>query len=207
MHPLLRALLPSLALLMAAAPPLCALDFTLHRPPAEAATQGGKPYFLDGNSKIFVDLPADWTVTDSPASLDCLPGHANCRVLLEQAGSQPWPFDEPGRAALRKRVLASVPQGAKAVQGLPEQADLVPLTGWSSLELGQAYEFFGQKMRRAQLFLNLPEKRVWQMTITAPEADFAAVHEQARLLLYGLFEPTKMLSPSALQRYNDGIRD
>ena len=108
---------------------------------------------------------------------------------------------------MRKRTQAALPDGAKNVQALPEQSDLVGLTGWSSLEVAHAYEFFGQKMHRGMIFFNLPEHRVWLVTITAPEDDFAALQEQTRLMLYGLFEPDKMLSPTALQRYKDGIQD
>ena len=204
----LRFLLTALAAGLAAAPSARALDFTLQRiQAANGSMQLTKTYFTDGDSKIFIDIPADWKVTDSPASLDCLPPRGSSRVVIEQAGSKPWAFDEPGKIALRKRVADSIPAGAKAVEPLPEQADIVPLSGWSSLEMANSYEFFGQKMHRAVLFFNLPEKRVWQVTITAPEADFKDLHEQTRVMLYDLFEPNKMLSGDALQRYQNGVTD
>ena len=201
-------LLVALAVLTLSVSSLSALDFTLHKQiPANGDARLVKSYFLDGDSKIFMDFPPDWKVTDSPQSLDFLPPHAGCHVLIEQAGRQPWPFDESGKTALRKRVTDSVPQGAKNIQPLPEQANLIPFDGWSSFEVGQAYEFFGQKMCRSVLFVNLPEHRVWQVTITTPEADAAGVHGQIRQMLYGMFEPNKMLSGSALQRYKDGNTD
>ena len=198
----------ALALLAATASPLRALDFTLHRIQATSgALQTTKSYFLDGDSKVFIDIPLDWKVTDSAVMLDCLPSRPDSHVVIEQAGSKPWAFDEPARIDLRKRAQSSIPQGAKEVKPLPEQTDLIPLDGWSSLEIADTYTFFGQQMHRAVVFFNLPEKRVWQVTITAPEADFAKVHEQTRLMLYDLFEPEKMLSGTALQRYRDGITD
>lgn len=204
---LLRILVPALAVLAAGASPLSALDLTLHRGMVNPQTGAmPRPYFLDGESKIFLSIPLDWKISDSPAALDCLPPQADCRVLIELAGS-PWIFDDTNKAVLRKRALGAVPAGSKNVQVAAETPDLIPLTGWSSLEFEHTYEFFGQKMHRALIFLNLPEKRVLQVTITAPEANFAAVHEQARSMLYGLFEPTKMLAPNALQRYNNGIQD
>ena len=207
MKTLLRTLVPVLALVAAGVTPLRALDLTLHRGMANPQTGAmPKPFFLDGDSKIFISIPLDWKITDSPATLDCLPPQANCRVLIELA-SQPWVFDETNKVVLRKRALGGVPGGSKDVQALAETPDLIPLTGWSSLEFEHTYEFFGQKMHRALIFMNLPEKRVLTVTITAPEANFAAVHEQTRSMLYGLFEPTKMLSPTALQRFNDGVQD
>ena len=203
----LRSLVPALALLAAGVSPLSALDLTLHRGMANPQTGGmPKPFFLDGDSKIFISVPLDWKISDSPAALDCLPPQANCRVLIELAGA-PWVFDETNKAVLRKRALGAVPAGSKEVQALAETPDLIPLTGWGSLEFEHTYEFFGQKMHRALIFLNLPEKRVLQVTITTPEANFAVVHEQTRSMLYGLFEPTKMLSSDALKRYNDGVQD
>ena len=207
MNKFLRTLAPALVLLAAGVSPLSALDLTLHRGMANPETGATpRPYFLDGDSKIFISIPLDWKITDSPNSLDCLPPRANCRVLIELVG-QPWVFDEANKAVLRKRAAAAVPTGSKEVQALPEETDVVPLDGWSSLEVAHTYDFFGQKMHRCLIFLNLPEKRVLQVTITTPEADFAAVHGQARSMLYGLFEPNKMLSPGALKRFNDGVQD
>lgn len=208
MRTILRALIPTLVLFSAGAAPLHALDFTLHRvQPLGDTRQAPKVYFTDADSKIYVEIPPDWKVTDSPQALDCLPSRSNCRVRIEQTGGQPWVFDEVGKTALRKRVTAALPEGAKNVQAVPDQSDLVPLSGWSSLEMAHDYEFYGQQMRRGVVFLNLPEKRVLQVTITTPQADFAAVQEQTRLLLYGWFEPTKMLSPTAMKRYQEGITD
>ena len=77
-----RILLPALLLLTAAASSLQALDFTLHYPAnADTSKPGGKSYFLDGNSKVFVDIPLDWKVTSSPAALDALPSRASTARL------------------------------------------------------------------------------------------------------------------------------
>ena len=174
----------ALVLAMAAVSSLRGFDFTLHQDqPAGHPSPLSKTYFTDGDSKIFIELPRDWRVSGSPQTLDCVPAPMSCHVRIDQAGSRPWPFDAPGKIDLRKRALDAIPPGAKNVLSLPDQSDVVPLAGWSSLEVANTYEFYGQKMRRDVLYVNLPEHRVWQVSITTPEANFTAIHDQTRLML------------------------
>ena len=198
----------ALALLAATASPLRALDFTLHRVQATSgALQTTKTYFLDGDSKIFIDIPLDWKVTDSAAMLDCLPASTNGHVVIEQAGSKPWHSTNLARSSCANVRRIPFLKGQRRSRRYPSRRISSRWMAGAVWRSRIPTRFFGQQMHRAVVFFNLPEKRVWQATITAPEADFAKLHEQTRLMLYDLFEPEKMLTGAALQRYRDGITD
>ncbi len=163
-------------------------------------------YITDGPNKIFLRIPNQWKVSDSAHALDCIPEQGGSRVVIEQiSGKQALALDAAGRSALDADAGKTLPSGAKNATELPPRTDLLPVFGWTTLELSHRYEFYGQAMRRSILYINMIPGRVVQVTVTAPDAAFDAVHEQMRLVMSGWFEPKRDLPPDLAQKYEDGI--
>ena len=193
-------------LCLAGSQPLAALDFTLHRTRL-SATEGpatGGAYISDVDSKIFLQFPDGWQVSDSPKALDLIPEKADCRVTITQVNVQTLPLDPAGRTVLLKQVVSQIPEGAKKIEALPVQEDLLPTSHWTSVEWTHRYEFFGQTMRRSVCYVNMLPGRVVQWTVVAPDAVFNAVHEEARVLMFQWFEPKRELSPEMARQYEEG---
>ncbi len=186
--------------------PLLALDFTLkHQGGSADGAPSDNTYITDGPNKIFMRFPNTWKVSDSAHALDCIPPQGGSRVVIEQVGGkQAVALDAAGRSELGANVGKTLPSGARNVMELPARTDLLPVFGWTTLELSHRYEFYGQVMRRSVLYVNMIPGRVVQVTVTAPDAAFDDVHEQMRLILSGWFEPKRDLPPGLAQKYEDG---
>lgn len=185
--------------------PLHALDFSLRRTQL-AATEGPSTagaYITDGDSKIFLQIPRTWKVSDSPKALDILPDKANCRVTVSQVNAKTLALDAPGRELLQKQVVSQIPEGAKQVEALPVTEGLLPTSHWTSIEWTYRYEFFGQTIRRSVCYVNMLPGRVVQWSVTAPDDVFDAVHEQARVLMFQWFEPKKEMAPEQAKAYEE----
>ena len=188
------------------ASPLLALDFTLRHDNirAEALSQAAT-YITEGDSKIMLTIPNNWKVLDSPTGLDLTPARAGSRVTISQIGGvQSLPMDASGRVELLKRVVAQLPGGAKNVEALPPVDNLVPIFKWTSVEFSHRYDFYGQKMRRSVLFINMLPGRVVQMSVIAPDDFFEEVHNQARMIISNWFEPKRDLPPELAREYESG---
>ena len=188
------------------ASPARALDFTLRTTNirAEALSQGAT-YITDGDSKIMLVIPNKWKVADSPTGLDMAPEQAGSRVTLSQVSGAPsLPLDAGGKAELLKRVVAQLPGGAEHVEALPPADNLLPIFHWTSVEFSHRYDFYGQKLRRSVIYVNMLPGRVVQMTVVAPDAVFDEVHNQARLILSNWFEPKRDLPPDLAREYESG---
>ena len=185
--------------------PARAIDFTLRN--MNVASEGmtlSSSYITDGDNKIMLRIPGGWKANDSPAALVLIPAQANSQVTLAQVHVQALPLDPAGQDALAKEVLKSIPSSAKKVEAQPVQNDVLPIRGWTSVELVYRYELFGQSMRRSVVFINMLPGRVVQWTTAAPDAVFDAVHEQARVLMFNWFEPKRELSPKMAREYEEG---
>ena len=186
--------------------PVFALDFTLRTTNirAEALSQAAT-YITDGDSKIMLVIPNKWKVSDSPTGLEMVPDQAGCRVDISQVlGVQSLPMDASGRVELLKKAVALLPGGAKNVEALPPVDNLLPIFNWTSVEFSHRYDFYGQKLHRSVLYINMLPGRVVQMTVVAPEAVFDEVHNQARLILSNWFEPKRDLPPDLAREYESG---
>ena len=201
-----RILLLAGVILAGGVNPLRALDFTLkHQGGSADGAKTDNTYITDGPNKIFLRFPLSWKVSDSAGSLDCIPEQAGSRVVIEQVGGkQALDLGEAGKRDLDASAGKSLPSGAKNVTELPPRTDLLPVFGWTTLEIDHRYEFYGQSMRRGILYVNMIPGRVIQVTITAPDAAFDAVHEQARLIMSGWFEPKRDLPPDLARKYEEG---
>ena len=200
---------PPIALFLASllgTSPAFALDFTLRNMNirAEALSQSAT-YITDGDSKIMLVIPNKWKVADSPTGLEMIPDQGGCRVNISQVlGVQSLPMDAGGRVEILKRVVAQLPGGAKNVEALPPADNLLPIFNWTSVEFSHRYDFYGQKLRRSVLYVNMLPGRVVQMTVVAPDAVFDEVHNQARLILSNWFEPKRDLPPDLAREYESG---
>ncbi len=203
----LPRLVSTVALLGAVCTPsLFALDFTMkHQGGSADGTKTDNAYITDGPNKIFLHIPPTWKVSDSAHALDCILPQGGSRVVIEQvSGKQAMALDAAGRSELDTNAGKTLPSGARNVTELPPRTDLLPVFGWTTLELCHRYEFFGQAMRRGILYINMIPGRVVQVTVTAPDAVFDEVHEQMRLLMSGWFEPKRDLPPDLARKYEDG---
>lgn len=186
--------------------PLQALDFTLrHQGGLADGAKSDNAYITDGPNKIFVRIPNTWKVSDSAQALDLIPQESGSRVVVQQmTGKQALALDAAGQHDLDTNAGKTLPQGSTNVTELPPRTDLLPIFGWTTLELCHRYEFYGQVMRRSLLYINMVPGRVVQVSVVAPDAVFDAVHEQMRLLLSGWFEPKRDLPPDLARKYEEG---
>ncbi len=186
--------------------PLFALDFTLkHQGGLADGAKSDNAYITDGSNKIFLRIPNTWKVSDSAQALDLIPQQSGSRVVIEQvSGKQALAFDAAGQHELDTNAGKTLPAGSKNVTELPPRTDLLPIFGWTTLEICHRYEFYGQGMRRGILYVNMIPGRVVQVTVTAPDAVFDAVHEQMRLVMSGWFEPKRDLPPDLARKYEEG---
>ena len=205
----MRALFPQLVPILALAlwvSPASALDFTVHH--GQASADGASldsTYILDGDSKIFMRIPRDWQIADSPGALELIPNVANGRVRIENvAGVSALALDPAGKIALRKQVDGAVPPGAKNVAALPDEDNPLPIFGWKDVEMTRSYDFYGQTICHGVIFLNMRPGRVVQVTITAPKADYNKLHDAVRLLMFSWFEPSKDLSKETARKLEEG---
>ena len=97
-----------------------------------------------------------------------------------------------------------MPDGAKEVKAVGEVNDLLPVFGWKSFEVTFEYEYFGQRVQRSTLYVNMIPGRVVQVSVVALPADFEKVHEQMRKMMFGWFEPSRDLTPEQAQEYENG---
>ena len=205
---MISARLPlAVALLCAAwSTSLRALDFTLkHQGGMADGAPSDNAYITDGPNKIFLRIPNTWKVSDSAQALDLIPEQSGSRVVIAQiSGKQTLALDATGQHDLDAAAGKSLPGGAKNVTELPPRTDLLPIFGWTTLEITHRYDFYGQAMRRCFLYVNMVPGRVVQVTVTAPEAAFDAVHEQMRLIMSGWFEPKRDLPPDIARKYEEG---
>lgn len=196
----------ALALLfLATGQPLMALDFTLRHMmvKSEGPSLAGS-YITDGDNKIFLQIPDHWKASDSPAALDLIPDKPGCHVAISQVKGTALPLDAAGKELLGKQVLGQIPKGATKVETLPILDGLLPTGHWTSAEWTYRYEFFGQTMRYSVCYVNMLPGRIVQWSVTAPDALFDAVHEQARVLMFQWFEPKRELSPEMAREYEQG---
>ena len=200
---------PALGLLALAAwscPAVSALDFTLHRGQVSAdGASVDSTYLLDGDSKIFLRISRAWQVSDSPGGLDLIPNVSDCHVKIENVpGVQALPLDETGKVALRKQIDGSVPGGAKNTTALPDVDNSLAIYGWKNVEMTRTYDFFGQTICQSMMFINMRPGRVVRVTVSAPKADYEAVDNAARVLMFSWFEPSKDLSKETARKLEEG---
>ena len=193
---------PTLGLFALAAwscPAASALDFTLHRGQMSAdGASVDSTYLLDGDSKIFLRIPRAWQVSDSPGGLDLIPNVSDCHVKIENVpGVQALPLDEAGKVALRKQIDGSVPGGAKNTTALPDADNSLAIYGWKN-------DFFGQTICQSMMFINMRPGRVVRVTVSAPKADYEAIDNAARVLMFSWFEPSKDLSKETARKLEEG---
>lgn len=201
-------LAPAFALVLLGSAPAAraTLDFNLATKHGPAQTPDPENrYITDGDNHIYLRIPRDWKAVSSAERLQFLPPQTSSEVQISQVrGVQALPLDPAGLAALRKDAQARLPEGAKNIQAAGEVSDLLPVFGWKSFEVTFQYEFYGQPMQRSLLYVNMVPGRVVQVSVTAAVADFEAVHERARKLMFGWFEPKRDLSPEAARQYEAG---
>lgn len=182
------------------------IDFTLatkHGPPGSPDPENR--YITDGENHIYMRIPHDWKAVSTPERLEFIPPQVSSQVQIGQLrGVQALPLTPEGLAALRKDAQARLPEGSKNIQATDEVNDLLPVFGWKSFEVTFQYEFFGQQMKRSTLYVNMIPGRVVQVSVTATVADFEAIHEQMRKLMFGWFEPKRDLTPEAARQYEAG---
>ena len=200
------AALSILAVLAWPCPTASALDFTIHHTQASAdGASLDSTYILDQDSKIFMRIPRKWQISDSPGALELIPNVADCRVKIENvSGVQSVPLDAPGEVVLRKLLDGSVPSGAKNTLALPDTDNPLPIFGWKDVEMARTYDFYGQTICHSIMFLNMRPGRVVQLSITAPKADYDAIHDAVRLLMFSWFEPSKDLSKETARKLEEG---
>lgn len=176
-----RALVVLLASLTGAVPRVDALDFVLHSRSVQEDGFAREQLFIrnDERSEVLLSLPAQWTRTDSPASLTLVPPDVrNSLVRVEKSALAPnTEFREAGLDTYRRRALADVPQGATGVQCREERDNPLPIFGWKDHEFVFTYEFFGQAYRRSVVFVNLNAREQIVLTCVAPAENFDAVHD------------------------------
>ena len=141
----------------------------------------------------------------SPEQLQFLPAQTGSQVQIGQLrGVQALPLDAAALEALRKDARAHLPEGAKDIKAVGEASDLLPVFDWKSFEVTFEYEFYGQTVRRSQLYINMLPGRVVQVGVTATPADFDKIHEEMRKMMFGWFEPNRSLTPDAAHEYESG---
>lgn len=178
--------------------PLAAMDLTLHREyPAADDQSVSFTYLLNGASKVFLRLPPAWSDSSNEQAITLTPDRPQAAVRIEQVPTaRPIAFDEAGRVELRRQAQASLPPGVTNVAGVSETADVLPLAGWTSLEIVHAYDLSGTSFRHAVTLLNLPGNHALKITVLARKQDFAEIRERARKALASWFEPAKDLPPA-----------
>jgi hypothetical protein len=200
--PLLLTVLSSLA----ARPASAALDFTLqHKAMTADGLAQDKPYITDGDSKIFLDIPANWKVLGGGGALECVPDTPDSSIILgSYQGSKLLTIDQAGGRDLTGLISAELPKDAKNARVTSITVDPLPIFGWKTLEATVDYELFGQALRRSILYVSMTPGRVVELKVIAPEAVFDKVHKQARHLLSSWFEPTRDLPPDLQRIYEAG---
>ena len=200
-----RLLASVLAALSAATPLRAGIDFTLHSRQTEAASGSENQYITDGDNHIYLHVPHGWSANGGGGQLVLVPDKPSSEVLIRQLGGAPaLPLDATGLATLRKTAQAALPQGSKDIKQTGEINDLLPVFGWKSFEVTFDYNFFGQQMRRSFLYINMIPGRVVAVQVTSTASDFDEVHEKARKLMFGWFEPNRDLTPDAAREYEAG---
>ena len=199
--------LAGFALLVTVAGPVWAgLDFTLQHKvlPADGLSLV-KPYITDGESKIFLSIPANWKALGGGAALDFIPDTADsgARLGLYQ-GAKPLTIDAAGGQDLLGQVTSQLPPDAKNAKVLGVDIDPLSIFGWRTLEVTLSYEYFGVTMRRSVMYLNMLPGRLVQLSVVAPDTDFNKVHKQARQILTSWFEPNRDLPPDLQEKYGAG---
>ena len=190
-------------MVLSASPTWAALDFTLQHKalPADGVSLD-KPYITDGASKIFLQIPANWKVSGGGAELDCAPDTELSSIRLGRyQGSKLLTFDQAGGQDLVVQLSAQLPPDAKNAKVLAVDLNPLPIFGWSTLEVTLGYDYFGQKMRRSLMYLDMLPGRVVQLSVVAPDTYFDQVHKQARQVLSSWFEPSRDLPPDLQSKY------
>ena len=178
-----RRLVRLAALLGAVALPLTvrALDFQLHSLKVEEdGLTYERSYFSgDEHTRVMIDLPHGWSISDGPGFLSATPQELADSILrIEKSPLTPdTPFRDKGLDVYRQRLLAAVPREAVNVRMVQEQADPLPVFRWKDYEWIVEYDYFGQSFRRGAMFVNLNAREQILLTTVARRDHFDAVHE------------------------------
>ena len=68
----------------------------------------------------------------------------------------------------------------------------------------RTYDFYGQSLCHSVMFMNMRPGRVVQVSITAPKANYEAVHDAVRVLMFSWFEPSKDLPKETARKLEGG---
>lgn len=143
-------------------------------------------FHQDGRA-ITYEQPRGWTFNGSATQLKLTPPNiSQAQATIEQVAlPAPRTFDEAAVAALRRVVLASIPEDAETGKIVAEEQDPVPIRQQPTYAITANYSYFGQDYAVSILFANLGETQLRARLMTR-KADFEALQRAFRGSLFTL---------------------
>ncbi len=170
----------SVGLCLVGAASLRALDFQVQSSEVEEDGYKHEQSFLrnDDHTRVFLSLPTGWDRSAEPGALTLTArAETDTMVRLEKSPFAPdLAFKDKALDSYRRRVLASVPQGATETQIAEDRDEPLPIFHWKSHEFVVDYVFFGRAFRRSMVFLDLNAQEQILVTTVAPKAGFDRAH-------------------------------
>ena len=191
----MRAFLPGFVVIVCAAlTASAAVDLTPHI--LTTYTDGipiRRPYFADGNKKYALALDNETTLTaaNGGAHFEFNKFMYAVMDLRPSALSPELAFDAASLPRYREAALQMLPQGNDKVKVEKEEANVMPINGWSSYRFTFSYGFFGQRFCESVTFLNLDAKQQIVMQVSAKEADYQVISSRAWDIIRAWHEVTR----------------
>lgn len=171
-----------------AARPARALDFTLS---TKSVEEDGYPrdvsYFAyDEHTTVIIRAPARWQISSTSAALVMTSQDFSVsEVRLEKSPFTPGlPFKDQNLERYRQHALTQVPIGSTEVLVSADSENPLPIFDWTGHEFSIDYTFYGQRFKRAVLFLNLDATQQLRLNIVGPASDFDRIHKAAYALMH-----------------------
>jgi hypothetical protein len=170
------------ATLLGAANLLAAFDFTpRYAERDEDGLRVRSMFITDGAQKVFLDPPFTWEAKGGgPALMLQNPKYPQASIQLRESGAAPVKkFDEEWVKAVSETLLRTLPPDSQDGAIIRQIASPIGANGWKSFAVVAGYNYFGQRMNRAQCTINLNATQALEIVCTAQEKDLPTVFNQA----------------------------
>jgi hypothetical protein len=181
----LRLAVVGAACWLLAAANLCAIDFTpRYADLNEDGIRVRTMYIQDGPQQVFLSVPAGWTPSLGGGGLTLQSTRLSQAVIqIREAGAPPRQFDEAWKTSASASLLKSLPPESKNAAITSEKPNPVGGNGWKSFALFSSFDYFGQRLGRAQCVIALDGARALEVICTTQEKDVGSVFQQAMAVM------------------------
>lgn len=171
-----------------------ALDLTPHFVSRVTAARTEQiPYFVEGETKYSLLLPAETTASGEPGEVTfCFGKLEGASLVIKPSPFQPaLAFSGPALETYRKALPQFLPPKAEEIAVQSEQPYPLPINGWSGQSFTLAYKLPGRAFLQSVTFLNFSAHQQIVLIVTAPSAQF----EQASALSLRMMRSWRSLLP------------